>query len=240
MSYTYLQEQGEESSAANFSAMPASVLSRLNLTAAACCCNASGTDACQSFQSGTTCGHSTGDRGEDSSMSCAADSHARTFQQPDAAKESPASGLDSGEKWPASLAKYDPDSCLWRTHQFSLRGDLEPFLETWPRWGLMRGGECWEVQTLAGHTLENESGYLPTPCKTEGRDWSQATILARLDKGGRVCRRLCSVGLSNSQEIVGLNPSFAEWMMDWPIGWTDLQRSATDRFQAWLHSHGER
>ena len=230
--------QEAESSAASFSDIPASVLSRLNLTAAACCCNASGTDACQSSPCGTMCVPSTGDRGEDSSMLSRADFHARTFQQPDAEKALPASGLDSGRKWPASLAKYDPDTCSWRTHQYSLRGDLELFSETWPRWGLMRGGECWELLTPAGHTFENESGYLPTPCKTEGRDWSKASILARLDRGGRVCRRLCSVGLSNSQEIVGLNPSFAEWMMDFPIGWTDLQPLEMRRHQAWLHSHG--
>ena len=33
MSYTFLLEQGEESSAESFSAIPASVLSRLNLSA---------------------------------------------------------------------------------------------------------------------------------------------------------------------------------------------------------------
>ena len=48
MSYTFLQEQGEESSAESFSDIPASVLSRLNLTAAASCSNASGTESCQS------------------------------------------------------------------------------------------------------------------------------------------------------------------------------------------------
>jgi len=247
MTYTYLadcensicsQGQVAESSAATFSDIPASVLSRLNLTAGRSCSSGNATDACRDSQSVTTFAHSTGDRGGDSLTLCVAGSLVRTFPQQDAAQASPASGRDSGRKWPASLAKYDPDTCLWRTHQFSLRGDLELFSETWPRWGLMRGGECWERQTLAGHTFENESGYLPTPCKTEGRDWSRATILARLDRGGRVCRRLCSVGLSDSQEIVGLNPSFAEWMMGFPIGWTDLQPLEMPRFQAWQHSHG--
>lgn len=247
MTYTYLaycensissQGQEAESSAATFSDIPASVLSRLNLTAGRSCSSGSVTDACQSSRSGTTFAHSTGDRGVDSLMLCAAVGLVRESLPLAKVQDSRTSGLDFGENWPASLAKYDPDSCSWRTHQFSLRGDLEPFSETWPRWGLMRGGECWERQTLAGHTFENESGYLPTPCKTEGRDWSRATILARLDRGGRVCRRLCSVGLSDSQEIVGLNPSFAEWMMGWPIGWTDSQPLGTDKFQAWQHSHG--
>ncbi len=37
-----------------------------------------------------------------------------------------------------------------------------------------------------------------------------------------------------------LNPSWVEWLMGWPIGWTDLQPSEMARFQAWWHSHGGR
>ena len=35
-----------------------------------------------------------------------------------------------------------------------------------------------------------------------------------------------------------LNPQWVEWLMGWPIGWTDLQPLGTDKFQAWLRSHG--
>ena len=59
--------------------------------------------------------------------------------------------LECGEKWRGSFVKYDPDSSLWRTHQCSLLGDLDEFLETWPQWGLMRDGECWEQQMLERH-----------------------------------------------------------------------------------------
>ena len=45
MSYTFLQEQGEESSAECFSDIPASVLSRLSLTAEKSCSNDNETDA---------------------------------------------------------------------------------------------------------------------------------------------------------------------------------------------------
>jgi hypothetical protein len=173
--------QGEESSVANFSAMPASVLSRLNLTAERSCCNASGTDACRGSQSGTTFVPLTGDRGEDLSMLCAAGSHARTFPQQDAAKASPESGRDCGEKWPASLAKYDPDTCSWRTRQYSLQGDLELFSATWPRWGLMRGGECWERTMPELPTFASGSGFWLTPRATDvGRGEKQETFLARM------------------------------------------------------------
>ena len=36
-----------------------------------------------------------------------------------------------------------------------------------------------------------------------------------------------------------LNPAFSEWLMGWPIEWTDSKPLATDKFQAWLLSHGE-
>jgi hypothetical protein len=36
-----------------------------------------------------------------------------------------------------------------------------------------------------------------------------------------------------------LNPTWVEWLMGWPLGWTDLKRLETDKFQAWLQQHGE-
>ena len=36
-----------------------------------------------------------------------------------------------------------------------------------------------------------------------------------------------------------LNPPWVEWLMGWPIGWTDLKPLATDKFRQWLHSHGK-
>lgn len=55
MSYTYLQEQGEESLAESFADIPASVLSRLNLTAERSCCNGNETDSCRASRSVAPC-----------------------------------------------------------------------------------------------------------------------------------------------------------------------------------------
>lgn len=35
-----------------------------------------------------------------------------------------------------------------------------------------------------------------------------------------------------------LNPSWVEWLMGWPIGFTDLKPLAMDKFRQWLDSHG--
>jgi hypothetical protein len=36
-----------------------------------------------------------------------------------------------------------------------------------------------------------------------------------------------------------LNPPWVEWLMGWPLGWTDLKPLETDKFQQWLNSHGK-
>jgi len=35
-----------------------------------------------------------------------------------------------------------------------------------------------------------------------------------------------------------LNPMWVEWLMGWPLGWTDLKPLATDKYQQWLEQHG--
>ena len=36
-----------------------------------------------------------------------------------------------------------------------------------------------------------------------------------------------------------LNPNWVEWLMGWPLGWTDLKPLGTGRFRQWLNSHGK-
>ena len=35
-----------------------------------------------------------------------------------------------------------------------------------------------------------------------------------------------------------LNPTWVEWLMGWPLGWTDLEPLETDRFLLWCEQHG--
>ena len=92
---------------------------------------------------------------------------------------------ECGEKWRASFTKYDPDTSLWKTHQCSLLGDLDEFLETWPQWGLMRDGECWEQRTLEQTIRGTGFGLSPN-----GMDYFHTPNTTGLDGGSNSRRAL--------------------------------------------------
>jgi hypothetical protein len=193
--------------------------------------------------------------------------HARTLAQQEKAQELTESEAECGEKWRASFTKYDPDSCSWKTHQCSLLGDLDEFSETWPQWGLMRDGECWEQTPLVHPTKESAFGFaVPTPVASDGTTGSvigkndsfyetKTGMPRKVNQNGKDG----SVGLGrlvqmwptqtshNAKETnapseskrntptlaaqVGgkLNPTWVEWLMGWPLGWTDLKPLETDK-----------
>lgn len=145
----------------------------------------------------------------------------------------------SGKKWRTSFAWLDRDLSLWKTHQCSLLGGLEPFSETWPEWGSMEDGECFELPILAQTTLESESGYLPTPLASDAIAWTKTkkscvrSCIAKALRGGhsdRLIYRFQWMGLS----IIRAS-EFAEMMMGWPNGSAHLKPLETVKFRsAWL------
>jgi hypothetical protein len=234
MSYTYLLEQGEESLAASFADIPASVLSRLNLTAEKSCCNDNGTECCHSSPSGTMCEHSTENPGKEKSMSSAVAFHARTFPPPEKELESLVSDLDCGPKLPGYVARFDLRTYSWRTAQCSLFGGLEEFSETWPQWGIMRDGEFSEQMPLDYPITEPEFGWLPTPLNDDG---------SNVNPSEKRRETLASWVRDRNRDAINYgarqNPQWWEWVMLWPLGWTDCLPLETDKFQQWLHSHGK-
>lgn len=127
------------------------------------CLPDSETESCLDSRSGMTCRPSMETPGEGASMSSQAVSHARTSAQPAKELESTARDPECGSTWPGSFARYDRDSSSWKTPQCSLLEGLDVLSETWPRWGMMRNGECWERMTAAPPMSEAGSGLLPTP-----------------------------------------------------------------------------
>jgi hypothetical protein len=203
--------------------------------------------------------------GEELLMLYLAAFHAKTLAPQEKAQELTESDQECGEKWRASFVKYDPDSSLWRTHQCSLLGDLEQFSETWPQWGLMRDGECWEQRTLEQTIRGTESGLserIPTPT---ARDGSGVRGKAAQERKGNpidtvpiyvqkyptpVSRMWKDNGKSPSElnrntetlatKVGGsLNPTWVEWLMGWPLEWTDLKPLETDKSHSVPQQLGE-
>lgn len=149
MSYTFLQEQGEESSAESFSDIPASVLSRLNLTAEKSYCSVNEMESCPSSQSGTMYEPSTEIRGGGRLMSSVVDSRARIYQKRVTELELMAHALDFGEKCSESFVKFDRVSRSWKTHQCLFEEDLPELSVTLPAFGMMRNGQLLDAGALA-------------------------------------------------------------------------------------------
>ena len=81
----------------------------------------------------------------------------------------------------------------------------------------------------------------PTPVASEGADCgSKWGALAKLDKGGRIQRRMATLGVVETQQTTkaALNPMWVEWLMGWPLGWTDLRPLETAKYQQWYDWHG--
>lgn len=236
MSYTYLLEQGEESSAECFSDMPRCVLSRLNLTADESYSNGSGTESCHDSPSGTTSELLTGSRGEGESMSSAVGSPARTSPSLEKEPGSTESVPACGQRWPVSFAKWDRDSSSWRTRQLSVFGGSVEYSETWPEWGIQAGGESSAVPTPEALLSVSVCGLYPGPLKAQAKRGWGMSLSGRARFGELICD---NVRKDIAEFGWKLNPRSHEWLMGWPIGWTNLRPLATDKFQQWLHSHGD-
>ena len=300
MSWLFSQVLVEEYLAANSLDGEQSVQSSGKSTQQAYCAPDKMTDFSRLSRFGMTYKPLTDILGEELSMSSVVDFHVRTLVPQEKAQELTENDQECGEKWLASFVKYDQDSSLWRTHQCSLLGDLDEFLETWPQWGLMRNGECWEQQTLeqtikgTGFGLSpngvdsfhtpNTTGLdggsnsrkalkkrqmLPTPTATTAKQgalsmsglgkpllhmaalmWPTpaATDYKGSGKNGKTRDRLdyaTERGTTKSKTYgiptgTGqLNPTWVEWLMGWPLGFTDLKPLEMDKFHFVPQQHGE-
>ena len=94
------------------------------------------------------------------------------------------------------------------------------------------GGKILQEEVLIAEGLRERGKKLfPTPTTPQSRDYKGAPGKGCQERGGHQSSLPAEVGGK-------LNPPWVEWLMGWPIGWTDCEPLATDRFQQWLDSHG--
>ena len=175
---TYSPEPVEASSQTSSSVTVPSALSSLIPTVDESSSPASETDTSPASPYGMTSAPSTGDRGEEMLTSSREDSPVKTSPALARAPESTASAPGFGARWREWFARYDPDSSSWKTPQCSLLGGLAEFSETWPRWGLMRGGECWERRTRVPRTGACGSGSWPTIRSADAERGGRGDLIA--------------------------------------------------------------
>jgi len=235
MSYTYLQEQGEESLAECFSDIAPCALWKLNHTAGKSYSNGNGMESYHDSQSGTMSEPSTESHGEESRMSSAVGSHARTSHALEKVPGSRENGVAYGQKWQESSVRFDLASSSWKTHQCLWEEDLEWSSVTLPKWGMMLRGLVLEG-SLPGHVL-TESGCgssVQRPTASMWRDCQlrlKSLIRPHHPNGNLIEQWAQRYGTR-------LTPNSIEILMNWPEGWSDSRPLEMDRIQSWLRLHG--
>ena len=216
----------------------------------------------------------TEDRGEELLTLYLEGFHAKTLAQQEKAQDLMENDQEYGRTWRGWLAKYDPNTSLWKTPQCSLLEEEQESLEILPKWGMTVNGLLWEQPTLEPITRGTESGSkqrhsLPTPTcnphlpnlksnttgpknlmQVANGEWEHlmppkqwptpcSTDYKGSGKTGDLRDRLdyaAERGATKSKQYADppkaggkLNPMWVEWLMGWPLGWTDLKPLETDK-----------
>jgi hypothetical protein len=130
-------------------------------------------------------------------------------------------------------------------------------------------GQCWELPTLEHRISGTGSGLWPTPnagdCKQTGNvdNWKRrqaekaahginlqlplavavkfATPLSRDWRSGKASQATHDKNSRPLSEQIGgsLNPTWVEWLMGWPLGWTDLKPLATGKCRSVPQPRGQ-
>jgi hypothetical protein len=86
----------------------------------------------------------------------------------------------------------------------------------------------------------SEAIVWPTPTTSEAKS-DTLNIQNRINKGKQIM--LCDAVRMKPQEVPtpqhggALNPTWVEWLMGWPLGWSDLRPLEMDRFHSWQRQH---
>lgn len=190
------------------------------------------TESSNPFQCGTMSEPSTANHGEDLLTWFREAFLVRTSPSPEAEPVSMESGPDYGPRWLESSVRFDRGSSSWKTHRQLFAEVLDESSVTFPRWGMIRDGVVFQRPKLELHTDEIDFGsLLPTP--TVKGNYNKASLSKKAGDGLATAVNKLETGDGGP-----LNPEFVEWLMGWPIGWTDSGPLEMAKFRKWLAEHG--
>lgn len=164
------------------------------------------------------------------SMSSVEGSPVRTSARPVTNGVSAASDPVYGANSPESLARFDRGTSSWKTSQRCFIEGWTPFLETWPRSGMTRSGIAYRLPPLVRRSYAIESGLWPTLKSSDAKQVTRnrayferrRTIAPDLPVIVALCTPPTKRGVYGR-----LTPTWCEWLMGFPIEWTELGDSAT-------------
>jgi hypothetical protein len=151
------------------------------------------------------------------------------------------------------LANYDPHSFSWKTCQLSLVEEERQLLQNLPKAGMSVGGLLYQHEPLEQTIKESVGGYwqgelIPTPDASErgatkfydpkGKSQSYRTLQTYakafptpMASDWKRCGSASDYN-RNTPPLTApaggvLNPPWVEWLMGYPIGWTELKGLVT-------------
>ena len=161
-----------------------------------------------------------------------------------------------GHGYETPLAHYDPDTQSWKMYgDISLWGE-QPSLENLPKSGMTQNGVLyqqpdwvrpinaiallsWPTPTASDwkgrgpnseqqglpEVVKTRMGLWPTPRAAQAETRNHTVYERSMGKPQNLENRIASADPST----VGgkLNPTWVEWLMGFPLGWTDLEASET-------------
>lgn len=181
-------------------------------------------------QFGLTCKLLTADHGAALLTWYLAASHAKTYQSPEKARASMATGPACGFTSRGLLAKYDQNSHTLRTVQQSLLTDLSECLQIWPDWGCLLNGDVFERPALVHVITGIDFLWLLTPTAQSWKAWTFKNPFA-LVRTNHADGNLQEQLMRLYQRMT--TPECQEILLGWPEAWTDLKPLETGKFQEW-------
>jgi len=168
-------------------------------------------------------------------------------EEPELLQTLPRSGMTrSGMLWERQtlvLRTSETESGLWPTpmsSEYKANKNYRPGRQN----GLTQAVMKWPTPTVCGNY--NRKGL----SKTSGDGLATAVSKWPTPRTAEMCGGTGSWELLNKNTTIKearqmgagnggtLNPTWVEWLMGFPLGWTDLKPLETDKFQQWQQQHG--
>jgi len=239
MSWHFSRVQVEEFSQVNSLGIESFAPSRTMLTPQGYCCSAKMIKSLPRSRYGMTLEHLMEESGEVLLTWFREDSLAKVSPLPAKGQGyKREQGQDCGLSFQGLLEKSKQSGFGLKTLPSLSDGEWVLSSLTFPKWGTMRNGVYWEVETLEGQASERECGFLPTPTSTDWKRTPMKTNYAYRPMTRGTSDTLAQWAVRESGlPHARLVPDLWEWVLSWPLMWTGLEPLVMVKYLSWRLRH---